>query len=146
MKTSLTDRTIKAAKPAAKMYDLSDAVMPGLILRVMPSGVKSFNLLSRFPGSSNSTRRSLGLYGRVTLEEAREKARKWVEQLQRGIDPAAVIDGERNARLENEARTVLRDVLIPLLIRAGKRDLSLWLRREVDACFADRSEGRPTQS
>ena len=33
MKTNLTDRTVKAAK-----QDISDAVVPGLLLRVRPSG------------------------------------------------------------------------------------------------------------
>jgi hypothetical protein len=37
MKTTLTDRTVKTAK-----HDISDAVVPGLLLRVRPSGAKSY--------------------------------------------------------------------------------------------------------
>ena len=37
MKTTLTDRAVKTAKP-----DISDAVVPGLLLRVRPSGAKSY--------------------------------------------------------------------------------------------------------
>jgi hypothetical protein len=37
MKTTLTDRAVKAAKA-----DISDAVVPGLLLRVRPSGAKSY--------------------------------------------------------------------------------------------------------
>ena len=37
MKTTLTDRAVKAAK-----QDISDAVVPGLQLRVRPSGAKSY--------------------------------------------------------------------------------------------------------
>jgi hypothetical protein len=37
MKTTLTDRAVKAAKK-----NISDAVVPGLLLRVRPSGAKSY--------------------------------------------------------------------------------------------------------
>jgi hypothetical protein len=37
MKTTLTDRTVKTAKA-----DISDAIVPGLLLRVRPSGAKSY--------------------------------------------------------------------------------------------------------
>jgi Arm DNA-binding domain len=104
VKTALSDHKIKAAKPAKKSYDVLDTVVPGLALRVMPSGTKSLVLISRFPGAPNPTRRSLGLYGRITLRAARIKARKWFEQLQRGIDPAVAI---KKQRTENEARATL---------------------------------------
>ena len=87
MKTALTDRAIKAMRPAAKAYDTHDAVVPGLSLNVLPSGVKRFVLLRRFPGSKHPTRRALGAYGELTLEAARAKARQWLELIARGIDP-----------------------------------------------------------
>ena len=40
MKTTLTDRAVKAAKA-----DISDAIVPGLLLRVRPSGAKSYALV-----------------------------------------------------------------------------------------------------
>jgi integrase len=95
MKKTLTDRGIKALKPTAKMSEVSDAIVPGLILRVMPSGAKSFNLIARYPGSTNPTRRSLGAYGVLTLDEARKKARAWLELLGRGVDPAKQVEDER---------------------------------------------------
>ena len=98
MKTALTDRAIKAMRKAAKAYDVHDAVVPGLGLRVLPSGVKSFVLVARYPGSSNPTRRSLGQYGEITLEAARSKARQWLELVARGIDPAAQVEEERRKR------------------------------------------------
>src|SRR5262245_36340491 len=88
MKTALTDRAIKAARPAARPYDMHDAVVPGLAVRVLPSRVKSFVLIARFPGSRNPTRRALGAYGAVSLEKARGKARQWLELIARSIDPA----------------------------------------------------------
>jgi integrase len=102
MKASLTDRAIKAAKPTARAYDMGDAVVPGLIVNVLPSGLKRFALLKRFPGSSNPTRRLIGQYGAVTLEQARTTARCWLELLQAGIDPA--IETKRNRLAEARKR------------------------------------------
>ena len=78
MKTALTDRAIKAMRKADKAYDVHDAIVPGLSLRVLPSGVKSFVVLTRFPGAKHPTRRALGAYGALTLEKARTTARQWL--------------------------------------------------------------------
>ena len=99
MKTILTDRAVKALKPAAKQYEISDAVVPGMIIRVMPSGAKSYNLLTRYPGSRNPARRSLGACGVISLAEARDKARAWLKLLARNKDPAHEIERERAADL-----------------------------------------------
>ena len=37
-------RRVRAAKPRAKRYDIRDDVLPGLFLRVLPSGARSFAL------------------------------------------------------------------------------------------------------
>jgi hypothetical protein len=105
MKIALTDRTIKATRPAAKAYDMHDAVVPGLALRVLPSGVKSFVLVTRFPKSTNPTRRSLGQYGELTLESARGKARKWLELITRSIDPTEELERQRHERERKQAAT-----------------------------------------
>jgi integrase len=105
MKTALTDRAIKAMRKAARAYDVHDAVVPGLGLRALPSGVKSFVLVARYPGSSNPTRRSLGQYGEITLEAARGKARQWLELVARGVDPAAQVEEERRKRERARATT-----------------------------------------
>jgi integrase len=101
MKTVLTDRGLKTIKPRAKAYDIADAIVPGLGVRVLPSGVKSFVLVARFPGSKNPTRRALGAYGALSLEDARTKARHWLDLLARGIDPAAEVE---RARIEADRR------------------------------------------
>jgi integrase len=105
LKTALTDRAIKAMRAAAKAYDAHDAVVPGLSLQVLPSGLKRFVLLRRFPGSANPTRRALGQYGELTLEAARSKARKWLELIARGIDPAEEVERERRERERKRAAT-----------------------------------------
>jgi len=49
--------------------------------------VKTFVLVTRYPGSANPAPRSLGTYGAITLEAARDKAREWFALIGNGIDP-----------------------------------------------------------
>lgn len=158
MKTTLTTRAITSAKAAIKPYDIADAIVPGLVLRVMPSGAKSYNLVRRFPGSPHPTRRSLGKIGMISLQDAREKARQWHELLQRGIDPAAELERERQeadrkrndtigalaetylarqvigkARQEAHVLHNFRKILIPMF---GHRPIADLTSREVSLALA----------
>jgi integrase len=66
----LTRGIVEAAKPEAKPYRLHDTKVPGLHLRVQPSGAKSWNLRWKADGNV-----SLGKFPHVTLEAARVRAR-----------------------------------------------------------------------
>jgi integrase len=99
VRKALTDRAIKALKPAAHAYVRSDSIVPSLGIRVMPSGYKTFVLVTRFPGSRHPVPKRLGSYGELTLEQARAKARGWLELLGQGRDPT--LEEERR-RKENE--------------------------------------------
>ena len=116
MKTALTDRAIKAMRPAAKAYDVHDAVVPGLSLNVLPSGLKRFVVLTRFPGAKHPTRRALGAYGALTLEAARKKARAWLELIAGGVDPTEQEEEERRKR-ERERATTFAAVVEDYLAR-----------------------------
>lgn len=154
---NLTDRAIKAAKPAASARDISDALVPGLAVRVLPSGAKSFVLVARFPGSSNPTRRSIGPYPVVSLQDARDKAREWIALIQRGIDPANEVRREREETVatviedyiarkvvgrnpeqpnfRGAARTIhyLRGIVVPIF---GSRPIAQLTSREVSVAIA----------
>ena len=156
MKTTLTDRAVKAAK-----HDISDAVVPGFMLRVRPSGAKSFALLARFPGSSNPTRRTIAKVGELKggLTEARTKARAWLELLARGIDPAGEVERERREQNRKRKETIaalaeaylvqhvreklrsayrieqsIRDVLVPLF---GHRPIAELTHQEVSTALRE---------
>lgn len=103
----LTDRTLKSLKAAARgtRYEVRDAVVPGLAMRVTDTGRKTFVFVARFPGSTNPTRRALGTYGALKLEDAREKARGWVELIQRGEDPAEQEERQRLAEQKRRKHT-----------------------------------------
>jgi integrase len=137
MAKDLTDRTIKALKPAApgKRVEKWDAAVSGLGIRVTDTGAKSFVLNARYPGSPNhrSARRALGGYGELTLEQARDKARSWLELLGRGIDPRDDIEERKRAEQRKRAGTftsVAEDFIAQKLPgeRRG-RDAELHLRR-----------------
>jgi integrase len=106
-KKNLTDRTLKALKPApaGTRYERWDAHTPGLGVRVTENGTKTFVLVARYPGSGNPTRRALGEYGALTLEDARTKARKWRELIQQGKDPGDEEERQRQAELRKQENT-----------------------------------------
>jgi hypothetical protein len=122
----LNDRELKAL-PAAKpgRWDkFLDAVVPGLVIRVNDRRTKTFWLVARFPGSRqnrktglpNLTRRALGKYNELTLEQARAKARAWLELIRQGRDPprtvsVALISILWPASITSEAALHAREVL-----------------------------------
>jgi integrase len=102
-KKALNDRGLKALKHASKgeTYDVWDALVPGLGVRVSEAGRKTFILATRYPGSASYTRRSLGIYGALSLEKARTKARDWIELIRKGVDPW---DEEERQRIEQQRK------------------------------------------
>jgi integrase len=77
----------------------------------MPSGHRSFVLLARYGGNHSApTRRALGVYDEMSLEEAREEARRWKKLIKKGVDPAAVKERERVEK-EREQKNTFRAVL-----------------------------------
>jgi integrase len=93
-KLKLTDR--KVASDNNQAGDYRDALAPGMALRVRPSGHKSFVFHARFPSNPKVfTRRTIGEVGELTLEEAREEARRWMSLIKRSIDPQTEIARQR---------------------------------------------------
>ena len=68
----LTDKYVKALKPEPKRYDVRDAALPGLVLRVNADGTKTWTVV--VSKSGNRRRIALGRYPEVRLTEARKKA------------------------------------------------------------------------
>jgi hypothetical protein len=96
-KRTLNDRSLKALKPAkpGERYDAMDAALPGFGIRVTDRGTKTFMLVKRYPGSANPTRRALGEYPAIGLAAARDKARKWIALIERGVDPQVEVERQR---------------------------------------------------
>ena len=107
MKRTLNDRIVRSLKaaPRGKRYEVMDSVVPGLGIRLTDKGAKTFILIARYPGSENPTRRALGEYGELTLEQARTTARDWHTLIGRGIDPREQGERQRLAEQRKRANT-----------------------------------------
>ena len=145
MKKSITDRTLKALKPTphGAHVDVWDTGFPGFGVRLSDTGRRTFVLMARYPGSKNPTRRALGVYDKISLEEAREKAREWAKLIARGIDPESAEAAARLAALrkaENTFLVVAEEFFTRHLskTRQGKK-AEIVIRRE----FVSRWSARP---
>ena len=104
MNTRLQDQKIKGLKPpAAGRLEVKDAVVPGLMIRITPRGVKSFCLVYKVPGEhpcgpsktgmprkGKPHRMTLGTYPMLSLADARDQARLLLATVDEGIDPRPV--------------------------------------------------------
>ena len=168
-KKTLNDRTLKALKaaPVGKTYDVADGVVPGLAVRVSETGRKTFVLLTRYPGSSNPTRRALGTYGALTLTKARDRARDWLELLRKGIDPRNEAERQRQAEQrqqrntfaavaedfikdklpsERKGKEVERDIRREFLPKWGKRPIIDIGRRDILDVVKAKRQTAPAQA
>jgi integrase len=146
-KKLVTDKTIQGLKPrSAGRYDHLDSEVKGLAVRVNTDGSKSFVLIARFGGSRNSTRRKIGDYPDVSLEEAREIARDWRKLIRQRKDPK--VEEERakahsfqtvaeqyiehikrlKQRRAFEAERIINKELLP---RLGGKDITEVTRQDV---------------
>ena len=167
----LTDRFVRNATPKGNGRDeYLDSIVPQLMLRVSPTGHKSFALLARYPGYKNPTRRLLGTYydgdpavlaepdptlfdrdgAALSLAEAREKARYWLGLIARGRDPGAekktAVVAKRQAEADREfAATTAFDKVAAQWIKRKVAGLKheLKIERIIEREFTRRWQGRP---
>src|SRR5215813_5863510 len=99
----LSKRVVDAAKVTGKDYFLWDDEMPGFGLRVLASGRKSYVVQYKIGGRGGETRRkSIGLHGVLTTEEARGEAKKWLADRAKGKDPIAEYAANQKAETVEE--------------------------------------------
>ncbi len=83
----LTKTIIHDAEPKDTAYELRDTEVRGFLCKINPTGTKSFYLSYR---TQTRQRRKLkvGDYGVYKVQEAREIARKWLQEVREGGDPS----------------------------------------------------------
>ncbi len=105
MKTLLTDRALKAMKPAApgtrKM--IWDGAVPSFGVRVSEKGKITFIVMRRLHGKL--VRRMLGQYPIMTLAEAREAALAALRDISKGVDPKEKKAADRRAEAQRQANS-----------------------------------------
>ena len=92
----LTNRLIEAAGPRDKPFELWDTEQRGLLLKVTPTGKRIFMVFYRAPDGTKRKPR-LGVYGQITLAQAREAARQMLGEVARQKDPSAERQQQRRA-------------------------------------------------
>jgi integrase len=154
MKKKLTPRFIQSLAPAfadSPPLDIMDDMVPGFGVRVMgkpEAPVRSFILRARFPRtpSKQPSRVTIGTFakldgtpsGKLASEEAlraaRQKARKWLDQIEQGRDPRDEEERERQKQLQKLKNTfggIVEDFIAKKL--PGERrgsDVEADIRRE----------------
>src|ERR1044071_9540000 len=93
----LTDKTLRALRPAVRPYKRSDE--KGLYVIVRPDGAIWWRFKYRFGGVEKLV--SLGTYPDTTLKRAREKRDEARRQLEAGVNPSA----KRKAEMVAQADT-----------------------------------------
>jgi Arm DNA-binding domain len=154
-KKRLTDRTLRTLKPAqlGRRYDIMDADVPGLGVRVTDKRQRTFVLVTRYPGSRNPTRRALGEYPLLTLDAAHKKARRWQELIRQHIDPKDEEERLRLAEVRKRANAFdvvaeefIKRVLIGPDPKKPRQRRGHIVARELRREFSNRWQGRPISS
>jgi integrase len=119
-KLKLTKLGVTAVQPSDREQELRDTVTPGFLCKVTPAGRKVFTVQYR---TNDGTRRkpSIGVFGEITVEEARSIAQRLLLKVRSGGDPGAEKAAAREAptvtqlcsrfmdeysRIRNKPRTV----------------------------------------
>ena len=134
-----TAAQVKGLRPEATVYEATDALARGLILRVHPSGSRAWFYRYREPrieGLHGKLHRiAIGEYPAVTLDDARTARHEWAalkgnaaapdphERLEAQRRDKAVQKAQEAAQLDTDAWTVRKvgSDFIAALVREGKR-------------------------
>jgi len=98
---SLTDVTVRTAKPRDKTYKLSDS--GGLYVEITPSGGKRWRWKYRFGGREKLL--SMGVYPDVLLATARARRDDARKLLASGVDPSVHRQAARSAQVVSSANS-----------------------------------------
>ena len=83
------------ARPTAKPFEVWDRSLRGFILRVQPSGARSYVVQI-----GRGRRITIGPVGHLTPSEARERAEKVLGNLAHGLPPLAGLDPDEKLSLK----------------------------------------------
>jgi integrase len=138
---ALTETAIRALKPQAKPYKVSDE--KGLYLLVTPPGGKLWKL--KFRNAMGAEKKlSLGAYPDLSLKDAREARDAARSGLAKGVDPAEKKQSDKRAAKINAANSfaVVAQAYIEKNRRDGKADATVikreWFLKVVERAIGHR--------
>lgn len=137
MKKSITKAVIKSAQPKAEKYLIWDTGMPGLALRVMPSGVKSWVYKYRTLDGIQQWR-TIGRVEVLHPEQARIEAAKTMLAAKSGNDPAAELRTKREGKTVSQLIEAFCPVHFPLIKPNTIRDYESLIRKQLVPRFGKR--------
>ncbi len=95
-KIKLAKSAVDAAQPQAQPVELRDTLVSGFLCKTTPAGRKVF-MLQYSTNAGERRKPALGLYGELTVEQARSLAQEWLAEVRRGGDPGAAKTDARKA-------------------------------------------------
>lgn len=113
---NFTKTSIAALQPKATRYEIQDSKIPGLYVRVTPTGVKTFALVRRINGRLE--RITIGRFPAATPEVARQRAEQLNAEITLGKNPAAI---KREARGGVTLRALFEDYLTNTVTGKGTK-------------------------
>lgn len=118
----------KATQPTEKPFTIADSRLPGFMVRVQPSGARSY-----YARWGRSGIQVIGKVGEFTPEEARERCQKVLGNVAHGRPPLHGFDGaDESPTLER----FLEDQFAPWL-RAEKPNSAERTLQRIGTCFGD---------
>jgi integrase len=127
----LTDAKVEALTPAAVRYDVRDAKVSGLELRVGVSGAKTYSYQYRMPGARKKERVRIGNADAINLKTARQTALQLAAQIARGENPRDArrrrrdLEGTRVAALGDD---VLASAAAHVSLKTARDQRAWWTR------------------
>lgn len=125
MGTKLTIRAVELAAPAEKPYEISDSEMKGLLLRVQPSGIKSYIVTW-----GRGKRRTLGKHPVMTLAGARAAALVALSEASQHGAPVAVSKPKADTTVADACRDYVTD-----LAKDGRKAAADDANRRFERCL-----------
>src|SRR4029077_9074798 len=126
---ALTDKRVASLKPRPKLYVQPDPQVPGHYVRVMPSGVKSYMTIARDP-RGKQVWTTLGKTRELTLDRAREEARKALQRVKRVGPMSFQVVAEEWLKRHVNAKGLRSDYEYRRML--NKHVFPLWANREIE--------------
>ena len=99
-KFHFTKSVVAKATPSTKPYDIRDSEIMGLLLRIYPSGTKTF-FLTYLPKSGRRNYIKIGRADHISPPQARDLAKQILGEVAKGEDP-------RKSRMKTGSEKPLR--------------------------------------